>query len=288
MTPERELWSLVEPVHAITYFAPPVSGCLDGIGLHGFWNGYFAGRAAPMGAVGPGPVTATFFGFAPAMVEKAVPKVWRRVDPARALETKLAAAGAYLEPLLADLDPDAVQRADGVLSDAAASAATDGRALAAAWQSVDVPKDRAARLWWATTVIREHRGDGHVLAAAYAGLSGLETMLTHVASGTVTRETMQPNRGWTDTEWEGATEALRSRGLLTPDGTLTARGVALREEIEAATDRMAAPVHARISDDPAVREVLGRLGRTVAGAGHLPTGNPMGVPFPDGGDVTKA
>jgi len=92
MTPERELWSLIEPVHAIVYFAPPVSGCLAEIGLHGFWNGYFAGRAAPMGAVGPGPVSATFFGFSPAMVAKAVPKVWSRVSPEHALEHRLSAA----------------------------------------------------------------------------------------------------------------------------------------------------------------------------------------------------
>ena len=106
MTPERELWSLVEPVHAIAYFAAPVSGCLADLGLHGFWNGYFAGRAAPLGVVGPGPVTATFFGFAPAMVAKAVPKVWGRVTPEDALAARLDAAGRFLAPLLAELDPE--------------------------------------------------------------------------------------------------------------------------------------------------------------------------------------
>ena len=280
MTPERELWSLVEPVHAIVYFAPPVAGCLADVGLHGFWNGYFAGRAAPMGAVGPGPVTATFFGFAPAMVEKAVPKVWSRVTPEDAIACRLDAAAQYLRPLLAPLDPGAVTRTTTALTEAAVRAPTDGRALAAAWQAVDVPEDEAARLWWATTVIREQRGDGHVLAATYAGLSGLETTLTHVASGVVTRETMQPNRGWTDTEWETAADALRARGVLDGEG-LTDTGRALRDGVEAATDRLAASVRARLEPDlPVITDVLGALGRAIAASGDLPAGNPMGVPFP--------
>jgi hypothetical protein len=279
MTPERELWSLVEPVHAIVYFAPPVSGCLAEIGLHGFWNGYFAGRASPMGAVGPGPVTATFFGFAPAMVAKAVPKVWDRVTPEDALACRLAAAGAFLTPLLAEIT--SVGRATEVLVAAASGAPTGGRTLAAAWQSVEPPEDPASRLWWAATVIREQRGDGHVLAATHAGLSGLETTQTHVAAGVVTRETMQPNRGWTDEEWAHARSGLVSRGVLGAGGELTRAGRDLRDGIEADTDRLARPVLDALGDDlPMIRDVLGALGRAVAAGGHLPAGNPMGVPFP--------
>lgn len=280
MTPERELWSLVEPVHAIAYFAPPVSGCLAELGLHGFWNGYFAARAAPMGAVGPGPVAATFFGFAPAMVAKAVPKVWGRVAPADALTSRLDAAGRFLTPLLAGLDPARVSRATAALTDAALAAPVGGRALAAAWQAVAVPDDEAARLWWATTVIREQRGDSHVLAATHAGLTGLETTLTHIASGVVTRETMQPHRGWTDEQWEATLTGLRDRGILDGDA-LSASGRALRDEIEAATDRLAAAVRAHLEPAlPEVADVLGAVGRAIAAGGNLPAGNPMGVPFP--------
>ena len=281
MTPERELWSLVEPVHAIVYFAPPVSGCLADIGLHGFWNGYFAGRAAALGPVGPGPVTATFFGFSPAMVEKAVPKVWGRVAPEAAIASRLGAAGAFLAPLLAAVDGDVVDRATSALAAAAQAAPTDGRALAAGWQAVAPPDDPAARLWWATTVIREQRGDGHVLAATHAGLSGLETMLTHIASGAVTREIMQPNRGWTDDEWQSALDGLRTRGVLTDSDELTDAGRELRGGLEAATDRLARPVQEALAADlPVIRDVLVTVGRAIAQGGNLPAGNPMGVPFP--------
>jgi hypothetical protein len=273
VSPERELWSLIEPVHAIVYFEPSIAGCLADDGLHGFWNGYFAGRAAPLGAVGPEPVTALFFGFAPDMVAKAVPKIWGRITPARAIESRLTAVDRVLGALIND---DA-RRATDVLARAATQVSTDGRALAAAWQGV-VPTDSlAVRLWWAATVLREHRGDGHVLAATNAGLTGLETTLTHIASGIVTRETMQPNRGWTDEQWAAAELSLTERGLLA-EGTLTLAGVAVREQLEADTDRLARPAYDVLAGELAtIRPVLHALGDAIVAAGALPAGNPMGL-----------
>lgn len=282
MSHERDVWSLYEPVHVIAYFEPSVSGVLAEHGLHGFWNGYFAGRAAPLGAVGPGPVTALFFGFSPAMVAKAVPKVWGRITPEKAIEARLTAVSSVLTPLLEAGSSDDARRTTDCLVHAATTVPTDGRALAAAWQSVGVPDDPAARLWWATTVLREHRGDGHVLAATHAGLTGLETTLTHIASGVVTRETMQPNRGWTDEEWATATELLRLRGLLADDGTLTATGRETRTRIEDDTDRLARAALAPLAAESAtIAAVLGGLGRDIVAAGALPAGNPMGLTLPE-------
>jgi hypothetical protein len=51
----RRMWSLFEPVHAVTYFSPEASAAYAEAGLRGFSRGYFAGRAAPLGeAPGPG------------------------------------------------------------------------------------------------------------------------------------------------------------------------------------------------------------------------------------------
>jgi hypothetical protein len=275
VSPERTLWSLYEPVHVIVYFHPDVSGCLAEHGLHGFWNGYFAGRAAPMGAVGPEVVTATFFGFAPAMVARAVPKVWGRISPEQATGARLEAVEAMLAPLLDAGSSDDVRRATDVLVRAAEEARCDGRALAAAWQGVDTSSSPAVRLWWAATVLREHRGDGHVLAATHAGLSGLETTMTHIGSGVVTRETMQGNRGWSDEEWERTEAGLRERGLLCPDGTLTSAGTALRTQVEKDTDRLSRST--LVDELPLLRAVLRPLGDRLAAAGALPAGNPMGL-----------
>ena len=79
--PARRLWQQLEALHGIVYFAPEVTDALKGLGLKGFWMCYFAGRAAPLGAVGPGPVEASFYNFEPAMVRRAIPDAWRFAEP---------------------------------------------------------------------------------------------------------------------------------------------------------------------------------------------------------------
>src|SRR5882672_322366 len=88
----RRMWALFEPVHAVTYFAPRARAAFEEAGLRGFWRGYFAGRAAPLGAVDAAPVVAAFFGFAPAFVARAVPDVWQRATPAEVLAARLRGA----------------------------------------------------------------------------------------------------------------------------------------------------------------------------------------------------
>src|ERR1700741_2968323 len=45
----RSMWTLFEPVHAVTYFAAEARSAYEQAGLRGFWRGYFAGRAPPGG-----------------------------------------------------------------------------------------------------------------------------------------------------------------------------------------------------------------------------------------------
>src|SRR5439155_23094545 len=96
----RRLWRLLEPYHAATYFAPEARQAFKDAGLRGFWMGYFAGRAAPMGTVGPGVVTATFFGFEPSMVAKALPDAWGFANVDTVLEARLAGVDGALRRLL--------------------------------------------------------------------------------------------------------------------------------------------------------------------------------------------
>jgi hypothetical protein len=50
----HSMWTLFEPIHAVTYFTPEARSAYEQAGLRGFWRGYFAGRAAPLGVAGPG------------------------------------------------------------------------------------------------------------------------------------------------------------------------------------------------------------------------------------------
>ena len=49
----RDFWRLLEPIHAVVYFSPEPLAALREAGYRGFWMGYFANRAAPLGPVGP-------------------------------------------------------------------------------------------------------------------------------------------------------------------------------------------------------------------------------------------
>ncbi|MEU7901679.1 SCO6745 family protein [Actinoplanes sp. NPDC049118] len=246
----RRLWSLFEPLHAAVYFDPAARATFEAAGLRGYWRGYFASRAAPLGAVGAGPVTAAFFGFAPAMVARAVPDVWSRASPAAVLAARADGARAALAGLLADVPQSQVAEAAESLSAAARAVELPGRILAAANADLPWPDDPPGRLWHAATILREQRGDGHVAALLTAGVDGCESVVWRSAlEGGALRATMQPARGWTDEQWQAAARRLTDRGYLTADGAATAAGRTAYAEVEAVTDRLAAGAWQRLGDD---------------------------------------
>ncbi|MBM2615752.1 hypothetical protein JIG36_09315 [Actinoplanes sp. LDG1-06] len=234
----RRMWALFEPLHAVVYFAPLSAEAFTQAGLTGFWRRYFAGRAAALGAVGAGPVVAAFFGFAPAMVSRALPDVWSRISPAAALEARRVGATAALTGLFDGLE---VGRAAELLAEAARAADFSGRVLAAAHADLPWPDDPVGKLWHAATILREHRGDGHVAALLTAGVDGCESLAWRAAlDGGRLREVTQPARGWTDDEWQAATGRLRERGWVDADGTATGAGRDAYAKVEQLTDELAA------------------------------------------------
>jgi hypothetical protein len=94
----RLLGVLVESIHAVVYFAPEPQAAYSELGLKGYWRGYFASRAAPLGAAGPQLVTALFGGFAPAMVGRAVPGVWEVTSPQQVQAARLAGGDGRVAP----------------------------------------------------------------------------------------------------------------------------------------------------------------------------------------------
>ena len=249
MRRETALWAHFEPLHAVTYFVPETLGAFEAAGLRGFWRGYFAGRAAPLGATGPEPVLAAFYVFSPRMVHRAVPDVWQRITPAAALDLRRENGGRALRRLAPDAD---LGRAADLLERALDDADHGGRYLGAANAALPRPDDDAERVWLAATTLRELRGDGHVAALVAYGIGPAEASALRTD---VPREHSQPARGWTDEEWDAATERLRERGLLDGDGALTPEGTALREAVENATDDAAAGPWRSFSDGE-VEDVL--------------------------------
>src|SRR5260370_18710390 len=106
------MWTLFEPIHAVTSFASEARSAFEQAGLRGFWRGYFAGRAAPLGAANAAVVAASFFNFAPAFVARAIPAVWALITPDEALRVRTAGATEALRGLLAGRESQAPAAAD--------------------------------------------------------------------------------------------------------------------------------------------------------------------------------
>jgi hypothetical protein len=273
----RALWTLFEPIHAVAYFAPEVRDAFAAIGLPRYWDGYFAGRAAPLGAIGAAPVTAIFSGFAPSIVSRALPAVWSTVTPDAALEARSLGAAASLHGLL----PDAgvVARAADALTDIAANADTVGRPLAAANRELPIESDPYRRLWQATATLREHRGDGHVVALVAGNIAGLSTIVLR-ASLDLDATAMQRSRGWSDDEWQAARQNLTARGLVGEDARITAEGSAAIATAEHLTNALAVGPWAHL-DDAGLHEIALLLRPLATSVGALfPYPNPIGMPEP--------
>jgi len=240
MSAARAMWTMFEPVHDVTYFAPEALSGFTEAGLRGYWRGYFAGRAAPLGGTRAAVVAASFFNFAPSFVARAVPGVWDLVTPQEAIAVREAGATAALRRLLGGREAEAAKAAD-LLWRAAEDLDFAGRALSAANAELPVSGEPLTRLWQATTLLREHRGDGHFAALAAADIDGCEAVVLRCAKDTdISRDLMQPVRGWSDEQWDAAAARLAERGLTGEDGAMTAAGRAVHDAVEAATDQAAA------------------------------------------------
>jgi len=240
MSAARAMWTMFEPVHDVTYFAPEALSGFTEAGLRGYWRGYFAGRAAPLVGTRAAVVAASFFNFAPSFVARAVPGVWDLVTPQEAIAVREAGATAALRRLLGGREAEAAKAAD-LLWRAAEDLDFAGRALSAANAELPVSGEPLTRLWQATTLLREHRGDGHFAALAAADIDGCEAVVLRCAKDTdISRDLMQPVRGWSDEQWDAAAARLAERGLTGEDGAMTAAGRAVHDAVEAATDQAAA------------------------------------------------
>ncbi len=282
----RLMWTLFEPVHAVSYFTPQARAAFEEAGLRGFWRGYFAGRTAPLGVTSAPVVTASFFNFAPAMVARAIPGVWALITPAEALRLRLSGAAAALRRLLGGLDAEVVAAAD-LLGRAVGELDGAGRVLGAANAALPVPDDPLARLWQAATVLREHRGDGHTAALVAAGVDGCGALVLRCGLE-LRREDLQPIRGWTDEQWDQARSRLVRRGWVSPEGELTDAGRDGHRRAEEATDTAAAGPWARLGPAAAAEltAVLTPIARACATV--LPYPSPIGVPAPGSASGARA
>ncbi|MFF4009388.1 hypothetical protein [Streptomyces sp. NPDC001717] len=277
----RQLWQLLEPVHALVYFAPESyeeAGAL-GYATDDRWPMYFAFRSAPLGPVEAELVNALFYSFSPSMVRRYADRSWRAAPPARVLEARAAATDRSLRAALGKraASPE-VAEAAGLARRAAEAAVTAGRPLAAANAALPWPEAPHAVLWHAATILREHRGDGHLVALQAHHLDPVESLVLHAGAGAAPAEAFE-SRQWSAGEWHRAHGRLAARNLLSEDGTATDAGMAVRTAVEKLTDELAAAPWSALSGQEVARlaDLLLPPVLDIVATGLLPSQSTLGI-----------
>lgn len=272
----RRTWRTLEPLHGMVYFVPEAAEEYAVCGLGAGRAGYFASRSAPMGAASAELVIATFYNFNPDTVREAMDGVWDVATPDQLLEARRRAVDRALRRLLGDdtIAGDAVAEA-AEIAHTAALAATDvleGRPLFAGHATVPWPDQPHLVLWHAQTLLREFRGDGHVAALVADGVSGIEALLMHGGTGAIAAGVLQQTRSWSDAAWTAASDRLIDRGLLDPDGTLSAVGAERRQWVEDRTDALALAPYEAIGEEACerLRDLCRPLSRAIVDGDGLP------------------
>jgi hypothetical protein len=240
----RHMFELLEPICLVTYFADESNEELAALGHRTYWDGYFAARAAPLGRVPAQVVHAAFYSFAEGEAARHIPSAWETVPPETSFAAWRRGSAASVRRILgAELaDSPGLVRAADLTTKAATGAPTEGRVMYAGWRSLEVPGEPVSRLWHAATMLREHRGDGHVAALLAAGVGGTEAhVLSALAHGIYPAESFGRLHHLPRKRLAAVMGGLRERGLVDADGRFTDAGRETQQRIEAMTDELATP-----------------------------------------------
>ena len=237
----RRMFELVEPIGVIPYSAEEPNEAMFALGFTNYWDTYFAGRAAPLGLVPAEVVDALFYSFAPGEVARHIPKVWQMTTPELAIAARRLGCANALRRILGDrVGGPGFARTTELLTKAATSAPMEGRPMYAALLAIPIPDDRVARLFHAASLLREHRGDGHIAALMSEGVGGLEAHALVALDMDMPVEKFGRIHHLPAGQLAGVTDGLRDRGLIGQDGWLSEQGRAVKRRVESLTDDLAA------------------------------------------------
>ena len=248
----RRMVELLEPICLVTFFADESNEELAALGHRTYWDGYFASRAAPLGRVPAQVVHAAFYSFAEGEAARHIPSAWETVPPEVSFDAWRRGSAASVRRILGEelADSPGLSRAADLVTRAATSAPTNGRVLYAGWRALPVPTDPVTRLWHSATMLREHRGDGHVAALLTAGIGGTEAhVLSALEYGIHPPESFGRIHHLPKEQLAEVMDGLRKRGLVDADGWFTDAGRETKQRIEDLTDELAAPPYAGLSAD---------------------------------------
>jgi hypothetical protein len=234
------MFELVEPIGVLPYSADDCNEAMFALGFSDYWDTYFAGRAAPLGHVAAEVVDALFYNFAPGEVARHIPQVWQTTTPEAALAARRQGCAHALRRILGDHVATAeFARAAELLLRAALSAPVEGRPMYAALRALPVPDDVVDRLFHAASLLREHRGDGHIVALLSEGIGRTEAHVLYALGNDIPAEKFGRIHHLPAAQLAAVIDGMRGRGLVGDDGWFTERGRAVHARVEARTDDLA-------------------------------------------------
>ncbi len=245
----RGMHELLEPICLVTFFADECNDELTALGHRNYWDGYFASRAAPLGRVPAEVVHAAFYNFGDGEAARHIPSAWETIPAEASLHARQRGSAASLRRILGEemAGSAGLVRAADLTTKAATSAPTVGRVMYAGMRTVPVPADPVARLWHSATMLREHRGDGHIAALVGARIGGTEAhVLSAIAMGIHPPESFGRIHHLPKKRLAEVMDGLRERGLV-EDGRFTDAGREIQQRVEALTDELAAAPYESLS-----------------------------------------
>ena len=236
----RRMFELVEPIGVIPYSADEPNEAMFALGFTNYWDTYFAGRAAPLGPFRRRWWTRSSTTSLPVRWPPHSEGVGHhhagggdRRSPGRVCE------GVAADPRRSARHARGRTRAD-VLLEAATSAPVEGRPLYAALRALPNPDEVVARLFHAASLLREHRGDGHIAALMSEGVGGLEAHVLLALDMDMPAEKFGRIHHLPAAQIAAVVDGMRERGLIGDDGWLSESGRAVKQRVEALTDDLAA------------------------------------------------
>ena len=237
----RRLYDLIEPIPMVNFFEDEPNEAMADLGFRNYWDGYFAGRSAPLGRVPAEVVHAAFYSFAEGEVARHIPKVWDTTTPEAAYAARERGCVAALRRILGDLvETPGLARAAELLAKASTSAPTEGRVMYAGLRTLPMPEEPVSRLWHAANMLREHRGDGHIAALVSERIGGTEAhVLSALDLGIYPAESFGRIHHLPEARLAEVMAGLRDRGLVDAAGRFTEAGRAAKARVESLTDALA-------------------------------------------------
>jgi hypothetical protein len=244
----------MEPIGQHTVWSRHVVDALADVGLE-FLHGLVWGRAAALGDPPAAVVLAAFGTWEPNLLTGLHEAGRQACGRDRLLAVRQSSVIESLTKVLGVADDEVVPVADA-LRQAVDAVDGTGRPLFSGVRALGWPDEPVGVLWRACEALRERRGDGHLAVYTTAGLTSVEMhTLLELWLGTPLGS-HSGIYGWSPTSVADSVARLEAKDLVAA-GQLTARGLKVRETIEAQTDALEEPVVAALG--AAIDDVIEKL-----------------------------